>query len=242
MHTSKSVLMRLVFMVLCGSVVAMLAGCGLIYPSDRLRQRITVEVETPQGVRTGSSVVETEVQEGKSWGDASGIQFTLKGEAVAVSLPGGRTLFAVLHGSGDTFRDDPASYQVRLLSDALRAGAQASVRVPVQGLNLMQARAAAKRAKVNLTLPRNLYPTLVTFADPTDPRSVEQVVPTDLAATFGPGVRLKRITLAVTNDAVTTGISARLPSYDSVSDEWFRNLVYGDPRAFYLFDFRQGTK
>lgn len=234
--------MRLVFMILYGSLVAMLAGCGLTYPSDRLRQRITVEVDTPQGVRTGSSVVETEVQEGKSWGDASGTQFTLKGEAVAVSLPGGRTLFAVLRGSGDTSRVDPASYQVRLLFEALNAGAQASVRVPVQGLNLMQARAAAKQAKVNLTLPRKLYPTLVTFADPADPKSVEQVVPTDLAATFGPGVRLKRITLAVTNDAVTTGIGSQLPSYDSASDEWFRNLAYGDPRAFNLSDFRQGTK
>lgn len=161
---------------------------------------------------------------------------------MAVSLPGGQTLFALLRGSGDTPRSDPAAYQVRLFHEALNAGAQASVQVPVRGLNLMQARAAAKEAKVNLTLPEKLYPTLVTFADPADPRSIEQVVPTDLAATFGPGVRLKRITLAVTDDAVTTGIGARLPSYDSGFDEWFRNLAYGDPRAVLLSDFRQGTK
>ncbi len=52
--------------LLAGGAAALLGGCGLIWGSDRLRQKITVEVETPDGPRTGSSVVETEVREGKS--------------------------------------------------------------------------------------------------------------------------------------------------------------------------------
>ena len=189
---------------LIGGAVAVLSGCGLLFPSDRLRQRITVEVETPAGLRSGSSVVETEVQEGKSWGDASGTSFTLKGEAVAVDLPGGRTLLALLRGASDT-QDDPTTYQTRLFYEALNAGAAASVAVPIDGLDVMQARAAAKRANVSLTLPEKLYPMLVVFADIADPKSVQRVDPANLAAEFGPGVRLKRIIVEVTDDDVTTG-------------------------------------
>ena len=100
--------------LLAGAASVVLSGCGMIFPSDRLRQKITVEVETPAGLRSGSSVVETEVRKGKSWGDASGTTFRLKGEAVAVDLPGGRTLFALLRGGGDT-QGDAAAFQTRLL-------------------------------------------------------------------------------------------------------------------------------
>ena len=54
------------------------------------------------------------------------------------------------------------------------------------------------------------YPMLVTFGDLSDPTSIEKVDPDDLAATFGEGVSLKRITLQLTGDAVTSGIEERL--------------------------------
>ena len=54
------------------------------------------------------------------------------------------------------------------------------------------------------------YPKLVYFRDIADPTSVEEVDPDNLAASFGPSVRLKRITVLVTNDDVTTGIEKRL--------------------------------
>lgn len=195
--------------VLAGAAAAVLGGCGSLFPSDRLRQKITVEVDTPSGLRSSSSVVETEVRKGKSWGDASGTTFNLKGEAVAVDLPGGRTLFALLRGGSDT-QGDAAGYQTRLLYEALNAGAEASVPVAVEGMNVMQARAAAKSAEVSLILPESLYPMLVTFADDSNPKSVERVVAGNLAATFGPGVRLRRITVAVTDDSVTSGVEKRL--------------------------------
>lgn len=229
--------------LLAGATTLVLTGCGVLFPSDHLRQKITVEVETPAGLRSGSSVVETEVRKGKSWGDASGTTFKLEGEAVAVDLPGGRTLFALLRGSGDT-QGDAAAYQTRLLYEALNAGAEASVPVEVAGLTVMQARAAAKSAGVKLTLPEKLYPMLVTFADNSDPKSVERVAPGNLSAMFGPGLRLRRITVEVTDDAVTSGIEKRLPSYGAETgfDEWYKNLPYGDPRAISRSDFQLGTK
>lgn len=196
---------RGVFGFLVGGVASVLGGCGFIFPLDTFRQRIMVEIDTPSGIRSGYSVVETEVHKGKSWGDASGTQFRVRGEAVAVDLPGGRTLFALLRGAGEA-SGDPAAYQTRLISDALRAGATPSKAIAFEALSLMDTRAAAKDAELSLELPPTLYPMLVTFRDIDDPKSVERVNPADLAARFGTGVRLKRITVEVTDDEVTTGI------------------------------------
>ncbi|MCA9468988.1 MAG: hypothetical protein KC643_26590, partial [Nitrospira sp.] len=41
--------------------------------------------------------------------------------------------------------------------------------------------------------------------DLTDPKTVQKVDPENLAATFGPGVELKRITLEITDEPVTEG-------------------------------------
>lgn len=51
---------------------------------------------------------------------------------------------------------------------------------------------------------------LVTFGDLADPTSVRLVDANNLAANFGEGVSLKRITVQMTDDPVTTGIEGRL--------------------------------
>ena len=66
------------------------------------------------------------------------------------------------------------------------------------------------------TVALNDLPFLVRFRDINDPTSVEEVAPDDLAANFGPGVQLKSATIEITNDAVTTGITDKLP--------WLREL------------------
>jgi hypothetical protein len=51
---------------------------------------------------------------------------------------------------------------------------------------------------------------LVRFGDIADPKTVAKVDPDDLAASFGKGVTLRRITVERTKDKVTTGIEKRL--------------------------------
>jgi len=48
-------------------------------------------------------------------------------------------------------------------------------------------------------------PWLVTFDDVRDPKTVRQVDPANLAASFGPGVTLTSITLAITDEPRTSG-------------------------------------
>jgi hypothetical protein len=69
-------------------------------------------------------------------------------------------------------------------------------------------------------------PDLVTFDDVNDPRTVKLVDPRNLEASFGPGVRLTRATIAIVdNDTpLTRGIEKKLP--------WFVGL-----KGTYLFNF-----
>ncbi len=48
------------------------------------------------------------------------------------------------------------------------------------------------------------------FGNIADPKTVERVDPNDLATGFGKGVKLRRITVQMTDAPVTTGIEKRL--------------------------------
>lgn len=65
-------------------------------------------------------------------------------------------------------------------------------------------------------LPLEDFPVLVRFRDPNDPTSVELVDPSNLAASFGPGVMLRRAFVEITDDPITKGIETRVPCWHQV--------------------------
>ena len=67
------------------------------------------------------------------------------------------------------------------------------------------------RLRPKAVLAPRLIPLLVRFRDIRDPKLVELVDAADLAAAFGSGVALRRATIEITRDPVTTGIETRLP-------------------------------
>lgn len=200
---------RAVLNLITGGATALVGGCGLVFPSDRLRQKMTVEVDTPEGVRSGSAVVETEVRQGKRWGDSSGTRFGLRGEAVAVDLPGDQTLFALLRGV-DAASADATTYQTRLIFDALLESDRTNEPIRIDGLDLMAVRKEAKDARLRLELPRTTYPLFVRFRAVDNPSSVERVDPTEFSYSFGAGIELRRITVQVTDADVTYILAKRL--------------------------------
>ena len=196
--------------LLTGAATAMLTGCGMI-GGESYRFRMTVEVETPEGLRTGSSVYEVTAQNHvELLPDMRGRSRDVRGEAVAVDLPGGRTLFALLKTMGQSGDDnlaylsmatlDPA-YKNDWVESAARISSGDSIRSPAE--------VSPSRTYSDFSKGQN-YPMLVTFTDIADPSSVKLVDPADLAASFGPGVKLKRITVEITDDPVTSGIEKRL--------------------------------
>lgn len=183
----------------------LLSACSLgPDPTPDYRYRLTVEVDTPDGLKTGSSVIEvkTSVAGENAITTPGRVSHTLRGEAVAVDLGDGRSLFALLRSPTDI---DWANNVMFILT-------------PGQGDFQSRFEAMLKRRK-EYTLPRYLpirgerrpaRPMLVAFGDLADPTSVAEVDPDDLAKTFGEGVSLKRITVQLTDDPVTTGIEQLL--------------------------------
>lgn len=174
----------------------LMGGCG---DNTATRFRLTAEVQTPQGVRSGSSVIEVvwhrpgALARSILGSQASG-SYTIRGEAVAVDLPDGQTLFVLLRSPADP--DWPAWVLGQIGHGEVRPVPRRWRYGPGAG-----------------TMTEN-YPWFVRFDDTKKPETVEEVDPDDLAASFGDGYALKALTFQRTNDAVTTGIREKLAWID----------------------------
>lgn len=186
--------------LLAGGAVALLGGCW--GSSASYRYRMTVEVDTPEGIKTGSSVMEVRLARGMAIGDQSGVTSGVFGEAVVVDLPNG-PLFVLLQvpDAGPPLQDIVPHALLGRRSDgpdgAMADGAK------LGSTWFSEYRAELPRTRDNGSqVSNNNWPMMVRFADINDPKSVEQVDPASIG--------VKRITVETTSDDVTTGIEKRL--------------------------------
>ncbi len=194
---------------LLGMLLApLISGCGGL---PTFRYRLTVEVDTPEGLKTGSSVVEVEsavarFPHASAWSSH-------RGEAVAVDLGSRGVLFALLGGpknpdwangiATSVLTSDPPSGGGAGLEDwADRVRSIAGISRPGE-------------------VPPQWYPFMVRFRDIADPRTVEEVEPEELSRAFGPGVRIRRIWLQITEDEVEFTLKHRLPWWDRYVEQDF---------------------
>jgi hypothetical protein len=187
--------------------------------STSWNQRLTLVIETPQGEVRGSAV--TKVTNTDSSGalvlpEARGVRGRVTGEAVVVEVAPGQYLFARLSGSGEDKRD--ASHWVYPAYDPSAAGSYGAAMMKVQ----------SQRFDTPVPLPPEGWPMLVTFDDITKPDTVRRVDPEDLAEVFGEGVRLKAVTLEITEDAVTVGrVVPVLPWLNTIGSYRFDGQRFG---------------
>lgn len=204
-------------MTLMAGLVVMLSGCGTALPD--YRYRLTVEVETPEGLKTGSSVVEvsTSTTSSISIPSPGAVRHRLSGEAVTIDLGQRGTLFALLRSDVDVdwatnllFRLAPEVGAVR--DENGRYDSDASFRARYEAMLQNRRLIVLPKTFHHIRVLRDMpaRPMLVRFRDVTDPTTVERVDPDDLAASFGEGVKLRRVTVQLTDDPVTTGIEERL--------------------------------
>ena len=118
------------------------------------------------------------------------VQYDIKGEATVVEVVPGKYLFALL-GEAST-----KELAMRVWRDAFS---------DEQKRDSGKAYRMIESLRETREVPPKEYPLLVTFTDINDPKSVLEVKPDDLAATFEPGYGLKSITLEITDDPVTEG-------------------------------------
>lgn len=191
---------RFTLAVLGGAALVAVGGCEKQNQS-KFNVKVTVEVDTPAGGQTGSSVYEVSAADRKALlPDEADRKWSTRGEAVVVDLPNGRRLFALMRTGA--IHGDIASMVLATL-DAEFANSM------VQSTNkLSNIKAEGDLVTV---APKN-YPMLVMFKDIKDPTTVKQVDPTNLVPHFGVGYRIKTITAQVVQNDVTSVLDTHLDS------------------------------
>lgn len=194
------------------------------HPSGSWRYRMTVYVETPEGIKVGSVVREVKATtDPKIFFDQSAGRAQVIGEAVAVDLGSRGILFALLRGP----RYGP-DYGHMIVLDAFKH--------MDGGLSPDGIRYFSNKKDGKVSLEPGQYPMFIRFRDITNPGTAEEVLKMEaygipdasssygnkyriiadrFEELFGPGVKLKEVTIEMTDEPVTTGIEKIIPTFDS---------------------------
>ena len=199
--------------------VGPLALLAVLFFGDQIRinrpghkYRLTVEVETSDGIKSASGVMAVHPDRSYSRGGRT----QTKGDAVLVDLGGGKNLVALLAHIDGTLDLDGINYV------ALRAFRATGRNVSFNEMSRLTGAVAVTGA---------LIPVLVSFTDLGDPSSARTVPPGDLAAVLGNGYKLHGISAEVVSNGVwpldfggplgepvTRGILAKLPWLNGPDD------------------------
>jgi len=160
--------------------------------SNKYRFRMTVEVQTPQGLRIGTSVFQVVAYNStKPFTGEPTRQWGTQGQAVVVDLPDG-PLFILMKENGKTGDvSDLTTLSMAVLDPKFKNDIVESA-----------GRIAGSWSTLKGDVSRANYPLMVRFRDINDPKSVEEVSPYV--------IDVKRVWIETTRDSVTTGVENRL--------------------------------
>ncbi len=195
------------------------------FPSTSWRYKITIEIETPEGIKSGAAVREV-----RAWKnaaklinpDVAPIEYEVIGEAVVVDLGKRGVLFGLI--DWDSYEEVESSFP-EIASNVS------------EYLEYYERLESGSRSTL-----RNNQPKIVTFDNIEDPRTAKlvyerklygngQVDVNNFQNIFGKGIDLKQITIEISENPVSSGIEKKLPFLNSPEKfiEWRRSLKYGDP-------------
>ncbi len=213
-----------------------MAGCELSHPTNQHRFRITLDIDTPEGLRSGSSIWSVSCTEPmKFLGVMGGAGCRVRGEAIFVPLPNGRAVIGLMvygaKGKGVDI-DDTAARAFDFKGGGAGGGWYSQ----------------APHWTGSRPLKGERIPTLVTFTDLGDPKTVRELRPegVDFVAAFGNGYRFNGATLemvdpgfwpfnlfGLTGEPTAKLIEARLPEMFSTLREMDKR-----PQVVYPNEFR----
>jgi len=196
---------------------------NLSYPTTLINYRLALEVMTPEGPKTGSGVIQVSYgsQFNLNGGGRSGV-VRLTGEAVPIDLGHGKFLFVTLTNDMSGRQGSPGK-----LDGALDASL---LPVKIFGFSWNKGEESSLASQANLAreagsrdVPIMSLPTLVTFQDLNDVKSIRLVMAENPAAVLGTGYWLKKATITLTNDPPTEGIEKLLV--------WLKQMLEPKPLA-----------
>ena len=178
-------------LIFLGIIAFFYVSYKIAYPSYAWNQKLTVEVETPEGVVIGSSVVAVKWRQYPDvWQEIRSVRDSHEGEASIIELPNGKYLFVLLSNA------TPSLALHVFATSKVGSGMDPRI-VPASEVN-------SHKGEIK-SIPGVHYPLFVTFDDLDDPASVKRVDPDDLEASFGEGYSLKSATLEITDEEITEG-------------------------------------
>lgn len=187
-----------------------------MFPSGTWRYKMTVTVDTPEGIKTGSAVREIKLKRNIAKylnPDIKGSTDKVFGESVVVDLGERGVIFALINWNSyeEFYYAFPGNFNA--LSERINYYDD----LPIGSFAL---------------LPEKKYPKFVIFSDRADPKSVKVLPCKDFASTLGQGVKLKNISIEKTSETVTRKSRQFLPSFGPETGfiEWLRLLPYADER------------
>jgi hypothetical protein len=224
--------------ILLGIAAALFAAWDLwLFPSWMIRYRLTIEVAVADEIKSGSGVIET------IWHKQSNDPLTevpwgleIRGEAISIDLNSHSRLFALL---GPPEAPRRGLLRKRRPSWPLLEAFAPNLTIGTMTGDVLSS-LVSRRDVVDLA--PNLLPMLVRFRDIDDPKTVEEVDPSDLVSGIGSGVKIMRATVQIVSpglwpfnkfdapfpkwlfgEKVTTGIERQLPSWYEKLEESTRS-------------------
>jgi hypothetical protein len=214
-------------------VVALIYGAFLfMYPTCTFRYKLTAEVMTPDGLKTGSSVIEVRyssvhpLPNPGRWGLDK-----VTGEAVYVDLGGGKNLFILL--GADRWERAPASTPGRqggidgieggndaIMERQLTLGSLDVLWLPISVYKLgripgqerdMARRVNAHRGEAAVDVPLKNVPLIGSFADLQKPETFATSLPTDIREMLGNDYVLQAVKIQIVDEAVSDKMGSILP-------------------------------
>lgn len=184
-------------------------ACGR---SQTYHYKLTLSVNTPEGVKTAFNVVEVTATE--STYPIAGAGSHIKGEALYLDLgPGKRPLIALL-----TRKSPPNENPPPYLNTYVHKWSEQDPTMLIWRLNgggVITSFVDTTRQVALFTTLRSIrteeLPDLVTFANVNDPKSMMIVDPDELNATLGQAVSWRSMTIEVTDESLTGGLESKLP-------------------------------
>jgi hypothetical protein len=198
------------FGIVVGLAVLAVAFFEFNFYDIHVRYRLTVEVQDGDQVKTGSSVVEAlyDIQPHWSW-SGPGNYTRVIGHAPTVDLGDKGLLFLTFSNATRTPAEinEQNTYVFCAANDMYCLPFEAYGDRGTSVTAHYDDRKAPLEALLRKSGPRDVpfavLPKLARFRSGDDPRLLIHVSPSNLAATFGPGVKLKRVVLQLTDDPIT---------------------------------------
>jgi len=202
------------------TMLFIIIGSGIAFamsekPEDYCwRYKIKVEIDTPNGIKSGASVREACLSTFKGYNpQIADFKERDDGEAVVIDIGSG-LVFGTVHSSNSIFYISHVFPGPQLFS--------------IEGAKHY----ASLKLGLKAPLPLKDYPTFVSFKDLSVPETIQMVrgeiydksqkryIPVDnFEEYFGKGVKLHSVTIETTNEAVNWGIRKWLPWLDEYYDK-----------------------